>query len=143
MRVVHNSTKKLKLTKEPDEDWRDLAKAYEQNEDYAEAMEAYHEDLKANPAHENSWHRLMILYRKEGNLKKEWEVLNAAIDAFEKIYSPTGKKVHGRKVESISRSLMKSTGLTDKKGKAIYQPEPLGKWHRRKLLLAKKIASKK
>ena len=84
MRVVHNSTKKLRLEKDPDDDWRDVARKYEADEYFAEAMEAYHQDLKVNPTHENSWHRLMILYRKERNYKKEWEVLR-------KIKRPIGK----------------------------------------------------
>jgi hypothetical protein len=139
MRVVHNSTKKIRLTKEPGDDWRDLAKEFEQNEDYAEAMEAYHQDVKENPGHENSWHRLMVLYRKERNYKKEWETITDAIAAFEKLYTPGGKKAHGKKIETISKALMRSTGLTDRKGKPVYQPEPLGKWYRRRELLKKKM----
>ncbi|MET0635475.1 MAG: hypothetical protein ABWZ25_05580 [Chitinophagaceae bacterium] len=141
MRVVHNSSKKLKLTKDPDEDWRDIARDYEYNEDYAEAMEAYHQDLKVNPTHEGSWHRLMILYRKEKNYKMEWQVINEAIGVFEKLYTPGSGKLKGKKVEAISKALMKTTGLTDKKGKPLYQPEPLGKWYRRRTLLKKKMSS--
>lgn len=140
MRVVHNSTKKLKLTKEPEEEWKDLARKYELDEHYAEAMEAYHLDVRANPSHENSWHRLMILYRKEKNPVRELQVIDDAIAAFEKIYAPGGKKVHGKKVETISRAFMKSTGLADNKGKAVYRPEPLGKWHQRRQLLAKRMS---
>ncbi|RYY52544.1 MAG: hypothetical protein EOO09_21090 [Chitinophagaceae bacterium] len=142
MRVVHNSAKKLKLTKEPDEDWRDIAKQYEEDKAYAEAMEAYHQDLKVNAAHENSWHRLMILYRKEGNLKMELQVLDDAIAVFENLYSPGNKKAHGKKVTELSRALMKSTGLADKKGKPIHYPEPLGKWYRRREIVKKKTGTK-
>ena len=143
MKVVHNSKRKTKLTKEPGEDWRDLGKQFEADGSFDDAIEAYENDLRANRLHENSWHRLMVLYRKQKLYDKEWKLLGEAIETYEKFYQPGNKKAHGKKVLSISKALMKSTGLTDTKGRSTYQPEPLGKWYKRKATLQKKLGTNK
>ena len=132
-----------RLKKEPDEDWRDVAAGYEYAGDSTNAIRAYQEDLRISPLHENSWHRLMVLYRREKNYRQEWDTLSKAITAFETLYQPGGKKVVAKKITTLSQALLKSTGLADKKGKQIYQPEPLGKWYKRKALLKKKMDSMK
>jgi hypothetical protein len=37
---------------------------------------------------------------------------------------------------------MKSTGLADRKGKLVYQKEPLGKWNKRLLVVQKRIKAR-
>ena len=140
MRVVHNSSrKKEKLTKEPDEDWRDIGKDKEAEGLIEQAIEAYENDLKESPLHENSWNRLMILHRKQKDYKKESLVLAKAISVFAKLYAGGKKTVHGKKVQLLSKALLKAAGLTDKKGKSIYSPEPLGRWSKRLEVVKKKL----
>lgn len=141
MKVVHNNSKKrAKLTKEADEDWRDIGRAKELAGLPEEAIEAYENDLRASPLHENSYNRVMILHRKLKNYKEEAAVLHRAIRVFEDLYSGGKKKLtHGTRVRNLSKALLLSTGLTDKKGKSVYQPEPLGRWNKRLLTVNKRL----
>ena len=43
------------------------------------------------------------------------------------------------KVKQLSNSLMKTLGLADKKGIALYAPEPLPTWKKRKKIVEKKL----
>jgi len=141
MKVVHNSFKKIRLTKGDDEDWRDIGEQYEREGSFYEAIQAYLNDLKINPLHENSYHRIMVMYRRQKDYKKEWDILQQAIAVFEKFYQPGAKKEVPAKIQRLSKALLKTTGLTDAKGKSVYAPEPLGKWYKRKQLLKKRIDS--
>jgi DNA-binding SARP family transcriptional activator len=102
------------------------------------AVQQYQEVIKIDPLNEQAYNRLMILYRKMKDYKKELSVIDKGIKAFEKLYKP---KATGRmkKVAEISLKMAKSVGLLDKKGAAVYEPEPIGKWKKRKLLVEKKI----
>ena len=142
MKVAHKGNSS-RLSKEPDEDWRDVASAYESAGDIENAISAYLADVKANALHENSWHRLMVLYRREKKYKQEMETIEKAITVFEELYRPAAKKTVAKKITTLSQALLKSTGLADKKGKQFYQPEPLGKWKNRKILLKKKVDAMK
>jgi hypothetical protein len=46
-------------------------------------------------------------------------------------------------VSTLSSAFLKAAGLSDKKGKLLFLPEPLAKWSRRKLLLEKKLKKDK
>ena len=115
---------------------------HEVAQEYSEAAAAYERALKEKPVNELAFNRLMILYRKLKDQRKELYTINSAIKTFEDFYTPKGSK-HGSKVSKLSLALAKSTGLVDKKGKNIFDPEPIAKWKKRKMLLEKKIKSKK
>jgi hypothetical protein len=57
-------------------------------------------------------------------MEKENE--NQAISEYEKITSAS------------SKSLIRSLGLADKKGKFLHQPQPIARWEKRRMLLIKK-----
>jgi hypothetical protein len=103
-----------------------------------EAISLYKEVVKDSPLNENAYNRLMILYRKNKDFKNELRIINAGIKAFENFYKP---KTKGRTkiITSISNKLNKLIGLIDKKGNHTYEPEPLGKWKKRKGIVAKKV----
>ena len=109
----------------------------EKKEEISTAINDYEEALKKDPLAEKAYDRLMILYRKEKDYKKELKLINAGIKAFEGFYK--SKKTGSRKIAEISKKLNRSFGFTDKKGNALYDPEPIARWKKRKLTVEKRI----
>ncbi|MEO8406381.1 MAG: YopX family protein [Chitinophagaceae bacterium] len=134
MKVVHNSLKEAATMHE----WLHKAKELEESGELTEAAQAYEKVISIDPVHEFAYNRLLIIYRKEKESKKELAAVKKGIKAFEEYYTSAAKLSHGKTVTRISNALMKMTGLADKKGKAIYRPEPIGRWIRRKTLLEKR-----
>lgn len=104
-----------------------------------EAIKTYQQCVKLRPANEYPYNRLMILYRKKKEYKKELATIDVAIKAFEKLYLHSGKNVN-KKVSLLSKSLMKSTGLSDKKGNILLDQKPISTWKKRAALLKKRHA---
>lgn len=90
-----------------------------------------------HPANNKALNRLMVVYRKLKEPKKELKVINAAIKAFEEKFKKQ-QPVYNKKITSISKVLLKATGLADKKGNNLYEPGDLSKWRKRKTLLLKR-----
>jgi tetratricopeptide (TPR) repeat protein len=109
----------------------------EEKEDIPLAIKDYESAIEANPLLEKAYDRLMILYRKEKNYKKELQLINAGIKAFESFYK--SRKSGSRKIAEISKKLNRSFGFTDKKGNAVYDPEPIARWKKRKITVEKRI----
>lgn len=105
------------------------------------AIELYNEILKRDPLNTNSYDRLMIIYRKEKDYKKELSIINSGIKAFENFYKAESGKP-SKKVTEISQKLNKAFQLVDKKGVALYNPEPIARWQKRKETVEKKIRKK-
>ncbi len=101
----------------------------------------YEKLLTSNPLNQKAYHRLMIIYRKEKNYKKELQVINKAIRSFEDFHKANTKK-HAQPITALSKSLSKSLGLTDHKGKITYDTEPVATWRKRKEIVLKKISGK-
>lgn len=120
-------------------DLLNAAKLAELDDNYAEAASLYEQALKNDAVQEKVYDRLMIIYRKLKKYKDELRVANAGIKAYENFYKPSAKGAKKKKVEEISLSLLRSTGLADKKGNHLYDPEPIGKWKKRKLVIEKKL----
>ena len=117
-----------------------LEKASEAEEagDIGLAIETYKTVISLDKFNEQAYERLMIMYRKSKEYKKELTIIDAGIKAFEKLYKP---KATGRmkKVAELSLKMAKSVGLVDKKGETTYEFEPLGKWKKRRLVVEKKL----
>ena len=105
-------------------------------------VKALEQLLKEQPSNEKAYDRLMVLYRKLKEPKKELKIINAAIKVFEEKYV---KRQPGfnKKIETISRALRKATGLADKKGNNLFEPGELTRWKKRKALLQSKMKNKK
>ena len=135
MKVVRTEKKarlsKIELLKD--------AKDAEATEDRKKAMALYQDVLKVDPHNEAAYDRLMIVLRKQKEWDREWQVINKAISAFEDMYASAVKTTRNKKISRLSQSFLKLTGLTDRKGKPLYQPGPLAKWKRRKKILEKKL----
>jgi hypothetical protein len=102
------------------------------------AIDLYNEILKIDPLQTHAYDRLMILYRKEKNYKKELSIINSGIKTFEKFYKRRLGKP-SKKISAISLKLNKAFHLIDKKGNSLYNPEPLGRWQKRKQTVEKKL----
>jgi tetratricopeptide (TPR) repeat protein len=109
----------------------------EEKEDISLARKDYEEAIKMNPLAEKAYDRLMILYRKEKEYKKELQLINSGIKAFENFYK--SRKSGSKKIAEISKKLNRSFGFTDKKGNAVYDPEPIARWKKRKVTVEKRI----
>lgn len=68
-------------------------------------------------------------------------VADRGIKAYEDFYNSKTSKL--KKVIDISSKLAKSMGLVDKKGNTTYDPEPIGKWKKRRLVIEKKLKPQK
>lgn len=101
------------------------------------AIKEYEEVIKKNALAEKAYDRLMILYRKEKEYKKELRIINAGIKSFEAFYK--SKKSRSKKIADISNKLNRSFGFTDNKGNSVYDPEPIARWKKRKAVVEKKI----
>jgi len=134
MKVVH---KRLEETIGPKR-----AREMESAEDQQKAIAFYEKIINQDPVNEEAYRRLMIIYRKQKNYKKELAVIRAGIKAFENLYQPSAGLVANKKIKALSKALLKSTGLADKKGNPLYQKEPIGSWTRRKLIVEKKLKPK-
>ena len=108
-----------------------------EKQDKEEAIKEYKKIAAAYPTNEKVYDRLMILYRQLKMPKEELLWINKAIRTFEEKFKTASTK-HSAKVASISKSLIRSMGLADKKGRSYYLPQPIARWARRKELLEKK-----
>ena len=118
------------------------ARSYEAEAHYDKAIKLYSAIIKKKPMHETAYNRLMILYRKLKDYQKEITIIDQAVDLFES-ETRSGKKQAVGKIGKLSMSLGKLTGLIDKKGKSLYDPEPVASWKKRKLLAKKRLKTKK
>ena len=108
---------------------------------FNDAEDIYQRIIKKNPRKERAYDRLMIIYRKNAEYKKEKEVIDAGIKAFEQFYKTASRVPAKKKVTSLSQQLLKATGLADKKGNLIFEREPLGRWKKRRKTVEKKLRS--
>jgi len=105
--------------------------------DREQAIKEYKKIAAVYPLNEKVYDRLMILYRQQKMPKDELLWINKAIRTFEEKFKNATAKPSA-KVASISKSLIRSMGLADKKGKSYYLPQPIARWTKRKELLEKK-----
>jgi tetratricopeptide (TPR) repeat protein len=137
MKIVHRNTESDPATKY---ELLQKAREAEEREDYSAAEKLYEKVIKKDHLEENAYNRLFIMYRKLGEYQKELDMIDAGIEAFEKFFASHRPK-KSDKINSISKKLSKSLGLTDKKGNSVYSPEPIGKWKRRRVVVEKKVKS--
>src|SRR6195952_2811266 len=98
-----------------------------EKEDKEEAVKEYKKIAASYPLNEKVYDRLMILCRQLKMPKEELFWINKAIRTFEDKFKIASVRPSA-KVASISKSLIRSMGLADKKGKAYYLPQPIARW---------------
>ncbi len=114
------------------------AEEAEKNNDAGKAIALYSDIIRQDGLHIDSYNKLMKLFRKSKNYKKELGIIDKGIKAYENYYKKHKPK-HSRAISDLSDKLNRSLGLVDKKGNAGYEPEPLGKWKKRRLIVQKKL----
>ncbi len=110
----------------------------EKNNDTKKATELYKNITEQDNLNIPAYDKLMKIFRKSREYKKELSIIDKAIKAYTAYYK-IHKPRHSKKVDSLSAKLNKSLGLVDKKGVSTFDPEPLGKWKKRKLVVEKKL----
>lgn len=138
MKVVHHNKEAI-----DNNDLLQRASEHEKNDELEDAAALYLRYLKKIPGNENVYSRLMIIYRKQKETEKELAIIDRAIKTFEDIFRKETRVAPSKKTIQISKKLIKSLGLADKKGKELNEREPLRKWRRRKMLLEKRVKKKK
>ncbi|MBC7849925.1 MAG: hypothetical protein H7Y31_09315 [Chitinophagaceae bacterium] len=138
MKLVHNSLKSSATIAGLTSD----AKEAELAGDGKTAAKIYEEILRKHPLNESAYNRLLILYRQSKQPKKELATINAGIKNFEQFFSNAQKPTPVKKIRDLSHAINKLTGLSDKKGKPVYEPEPIARWRKRKEVVLKKINGK-
>jgi hypothetical protein len=134
MKVAHkNNSRQLS-----DEDIAGNAVKLEHEGEWALAADAWKKVISVHPLKARAYDRLMIIYRKLKEYNKELKIINAAIRQFNKKHKDR-QPSFSKKVNLLSRALLKATGLADKKGNNIYQPDEVSRWQKRKELLLKRI----
>jgi len=124
--------------KRPYSGWVREADQLEQDKENDRAILEYEKMRKAYPLKEHPYDRLMILYRKTGKYREEDKLIAQAIHIFKDRFQKQGKPAKS-KVASLSKAILRSTGLTDRKGNPRYQEQPVGRWQKRKALLQAKL----
>ena len=82
----------------------------------------------------------MVIYRKQKRYKDELDIINKGLKHFEEHRAKhSSKKNISTSIKRLSSSLNKSLGLTNSKGKFLYEPEPIPSWKKRKEVVEKKL----
>ena len=115
------------------------AKILEGEEKNEEAARVYESIIKKHPLNEEAYNRLMIIYRKKRDYKKEKAVIDAGLKAFREFYRASSRLPAKKTIVSLSQALLKSTGLADRKGRLVYEREPLGRWMKRLKTVQQKL----
>lgn len=135
MKLAHKNLKH-------DDDAEDLlnkAKQLEKQGATEEATGVYEKIIRKDPYDEYAYNRLMIIHRKNKEYKKEKAILDAAIKAFQQLYAESLRLPVPPRIKSLSKQILKATGLADKSGNLLYEREPLYRWNKRRELVIKKI----
>lgn len=116
------------------------ARALEQNGELKAAAKLYEILHKRSPTKMKIVDRLLVLFRKLKDDKKELRYIDAAIKINEQYY--TAIKKQDTKAVAISKKLNLLLGHTDKKGKTVLKTDEVLKLQKRKANLLKSKAVK-
>lgn len=106
-----------------------------------EVIKSYSLVISKDPLEAKAYNRLMILYRKLKEYKKELAIIKQAIGAYEKDIKDdqlTWKKANTKSAK-LSLSLAKSMGLLNDKGLPVYEEPQIMTWRKRMETVQKKI----
>jgi tetratricopeptide (TPR) repeat protein len=121
----------------------DRARQAEENGDMDTAIDSYKKAIELQPADILPYNRLMILYRKKKMYKEELQLINDAIKNIQEAFDQRKSKPKSNAtISRLSRAIMRSTGLTDKKGNSVYEPQPISNWKKRKQTVLKRLKEK-
>ena len=114
------------------------AKEMEAKGNNSAAIELYKAILKKDTLSKDAWNALMKLYRRTKEYKKEATTITQAIKAYESYFKKYRPR-HRKSVDDISHKLNRALGLIDKDSNALYSPEPVASWKKRRQVVEKKL----
>jgi lipopolysaccharide biosynthesis regulator YciM len=119
----------------------ETARQMETEGNVPEAEEIYLQLIKSDVINVEAYNRLLVIYRKQKEYRKELAIVNKAIKVYENNLLQEQKKwiSSNKKAARLSRLLAKGLGLINKKGLPVRQDRQLASWHKRKSNLLKKI----
>lgn len=105
------------------------------------AIKKYQKALSQNPTLSAASNRLMIIFRRQKEYKKELAVIKEAIESYEEQLSQGIKDWASENKQSadLSRSLAKSLGLLTDKGIPKYEDKQVASWKKRIEVVQKKL----
>jgi len=115
------------------------AKLAEQEGDLETAIEAYEQAVRQEPLDELPYNRLLVLYRKSKDYKKELRIVNRALKVFTGFYDKRKGKAFGRNAKALQTGKALLKALEGKKKDESYYPEPISKWMKRKEVIEKRL----
>lgn len=108
--------------------------------DLKEAEKHYDMVLDKDSLNVTAYNRLMIIFRKQKEYRKELAIIDKAVKNFEAdAKSSIQSRKLNSKVASLSRSLAKSLGLLTKSGMPVYINEDVDRWIKRLEIVKKKL----
>ncbi len=113
------------------------AKEAEQRDDTRTALELYEKALKQKPVLELPYGRLMVIYRKAKDYRKEMAVIKKALDVFTALHNKKKEFSNQAKVAKLSKAILKSLGAHE--DDENFYPEPIAKWLKRRTIVEKKL----
>jgi tetratricopeptide (TPR) repeat protein len=119
----------------------DAAKKLEKEGKTAEAEKAYLKIINDIPAAYEAYNRLLIIYRKQKEYRKELATVNKAIKAFETEILAKQKQwiKENKETARLSKSLAEKLGVIDKKGLPVSENPVMEKWRKRKEVITKRL----
>jgi tetratricopeptide (TPR) repeat protein len=127
------------------DDQIDGAMQKEKDGDLSGAEKAYLKILGTSPTAYKVYDRLMVIYRKQKEYRKELAIIGKAIKVFETNLLANQKEwiTRHKAAARLSKSLAISLGVMDKKGLPVTADPMLEKWQKRKELVHKRIEKAK
>ena len=108
--------------------------------DLKEAEKHYNIVLDKDSLNVAAYNRLMIIFRKQKEFRKELNIINSAIKSFENdAKSAMQDRKLNSKIARLSKSLAKSLGLLAKNGLPVYINDDVERWIKRREIVKKKL----
>ncbi len=106
-----------------------------------EAAAHYSKAISADPLNTFAYNRLMIIFRKQKEYRKELTVINKAIKTYEDSLRQEQQAwlKNNRKMARLSKALAHSLGLIDPKGKPLHEDRMVSSWRKRRELVMGKL----
>ena len=133
MKLVHHNKAHAE-----EKDWLQIAVHHDREGEFEDAVKAYRKFLSIHPHDVDVYNKMMRIYRDMKEYEKELKIINEAIKVFEKRQKEL-KPAYNKSITTLSKKLLKATGLADEKGNNIYQPPELIRWNKRKQTVLKRL----
>jgi len=115
------------------------AAAAEKNDDFVQAEKIYKKQIQLKAFDTAVYKRLMVIYRKQKRYKDELDIINKGLNHFDEYRKKqSSQKRINTSIKKLSQRLNKSLGLTNSRGKELYEPAPIPEWKKRKATVEKR-----